>query len=45
LVTDHGTWHSCAAGTTEEPRHLIFAPAIGTSEDDHRFIMRLPLMM
>jgi hypothetical protein len=26
-------------------RHLIFGPAIGTFEDDHRFIARLRLMM
>jgi hypothetical protein len=26
-------------------RHLIFGPAIGTFEDDHRFTVRLRLMM
>ena len=47
----HGLITNLAPGVTPplkrqmSPRHLIFGPAIGTFEDDHRFTVRLRLMM
>ena len=47
----HGLMANLALGVTAllerqmSRRHLIFGPAIGTFEDDHRFTTRLRLMM
>jgi len=47
----HGLVTNLAPGVTPllkrqtSRRHLIFGPAIGTFEDDHRFTVRLQLMM
>jgi hypothetical protein len=47
----HGLVTNLAPGVTPllkrqtSRRHLIFGPAIGTFEDDHRFTVRLRLMM
>ena len=47
----HGFATNLALGITpllerqSSRRHLIFGPAIGTFEDDHRFTVRLQLMM
>jgi hypothetical protein len=47
----HGLVTNLALGVTAllerqtSRRHLIFRPAIGTFEDDHRFTVRLQLIM
>src|SRR5437016_871791 len=47
----HGLVTNLALGVTAllerqmSRRHLIFGPAIGTFEDNHRFTMRLRLLM
>jgi hypothetical protein len=47
----HGLVTNLALGVTAllerqmSRRHLIFGPAIGTFDDDHRFTTRLRLMM
>jgi len=51
IPTVHGFATDLALGVTPllerqtSRRHLIFGPAIGTFDDDHRFTTRLRLMM
>src|SRR5262249_10669281 len=45
LVTNLALGVTPLLGRQTSRRHLIFGPAIGTFEGDHRFTMRLQLMM